>query len=98
MIVSRVRLTIYRVAFAVIFASASIEANAQMKLHSSPPAVEDLQIKTKSSTSNENLQSAARGTKKTGKAKGQKIVTPRALEEGAIVVNKLKSVDPDTVG
>ncbi|MEE2661409.1 MAG: hypothetical protein VYB39_00140 [Pseudomonadota bacterium] len=98
MIVAPVRLLIFRGAFAVILASASIEANAQMKLHSAPPVIEDNQIKTKSSTSIESLQPSASGTKKKGKAKGQKIVTPRALEEGAIVVNKLKSVDPDTVG
>lgn len=98
MIVYRARVNIFSCAFAVIFAFASIEASAQLQLHDAPPAGGGPQMKTKNSASPEIAPPSAPEATNTGKAAGQKIVTPRALEEGQIVVNKLKAVDPDTVG
>ena len=98
MIFSRVRVSVFSYALSLLFLSASIEASAQTKLHGTSSAAENPQTKTKSSTFTESLPSSARGPNKMGKATARKIVTPRALEEGAIVVDKLKSVDPDTVG
>jgi len=98
MIVFRARVNIFSCAFAVILAFASIGVSAQINLHGAPHAVKDSQIKTKSTTPTENLSTSAPDAKKTGKTTGRKIVMPRALGKGQIVVNKLKSVDPDTVG